>query len=184
MPPCPTRNSNQEEDLVKEVETGSQITSIGLLGTRVGPVPPVTTPGMSYNALPNLAKAFSQLTNSLNNTRKPSVQAQVRQPDQFNGSDTCKLQPFLTQCLLNFRDRPNTFSNDSTKVAYVLSSMELRSTGSNPCLPLAIMHLGFLTTPHLSPNSGTILALMIWKEKLKRASRISKCAIPNGSQST
>ena len=80
-----------------------------------------TTPSIPYNALPNLAKAFGQLADSLNNTRKPSVQARVREPDQFDGSDTCKLQPFLTQCLLNFRDRPNTFSDDSAKVTYVLS---------------------------------------------------------------
>ena len=31
------------------------------------------------------------------------------------------LTPFLTQCLLNFRDHPDAFSNDSAKVTYVLS---------------------------------------------------------------
>ena len=76
---------------------------------------------MPYNALPDLAKAFSQLADSLNNTRKPSVQARVREPDQFDGLDTRKLQPFLTQCLLNFCDRPDAFSDDSAKVTYVLS---------------------------------------------------------------
>ena len=75
MPPCPTRNSNREEDLIEEVESDSQTTSTGLLGTPVGPVPPEITPGMLYNALPNLAKAFDQLANSPNNTRKLSVQA-------------------------------------------------------------------------------------------------------------
>ena len=121
MPPCPTRNSNREEDLIEEVETDSQTTSTGLLGTPVGPVPPETTPGTLYNALPNLTKAFGQLANSLNNTGKPSVQARVRESDQFDGSDTRKLQPFLTQCLLNCRDRPDVFSADSAKVTYVLS---------------------------------------------------------------
>ena len=76
---------------------------------------------MPYDALPDLTKAFGQLADSLNNTRKPSVQAQVREPDQFDRSDTCKLQPFLTQCLLNFCDCPDAFSNDSAKVTYVLS---------------------------------------------------------------
>ena len=121
MPPLPTQNSNWEDDLVKEVESDSQTTSTGLLGTPVGPVPPEVTPGTPYDALPDLAKAFGQLADSLNNTRKPSVQARVREPDQFDGSDTRKLQPFLTQCLLEFRNRPDAFSDDSAKVTYVLS---------------------------------------------------------------
>ena len=121
MLPRPTRNSNREEDLVEEVETDSQSTSTGMLGTPVGPVPPETTPSMPYDALPDLAKAFSQLADSLNNTRRPSVQARVRELDQFDGSDTRKLQPFLTQYLLNFCDHPDTFSDDSAKVTYVLS---------------------------------------------------------------
>ena len=61
------------------------------------------------------------MADSLNNTRKLSVQAQVREPDQFDGSDTRKLQSFLTQCLLNFHDCPDAFSDDSAKVTYVLS---------------------------------------------------------------
>ena len=72
MPPRPTRNSNREDDLIEEVESNSQTTSMGLLGTLVGPVPPEVTPGTPYNALPDLTKAFSQLADSLN---KPSVQA-------------------------------------------------------------------------------------------------------------
>ena len=96
IPPHPTQNSNWEEDLAEEVESDSQTTSMGLLGTLVSPVPLEVTPGTPYDALPNLAKAFGQLAASLYNTRKPSVQARVREPDQFNGSDTRKLQPFLT----------------------------------------------------------------------------------------
>ena len=80
MPPHATRNSNGE-DLVEEVETDSPSTSAGLLGTPVRPIPPEIAPSTPYNALPNLAKAFGQLADSLNNTRKPSVQAQVREPD-------------------------------------------------------------------------------------------------------
>ena len=118
MPPCTTRNSNREEDLIEEVKTYSQTTSAGL---SVGLIPPEGTPSMPHDALPDLAKAFGQLADSLNNTRKPSIQARVREPDQFDGSDTHKLQPFLTQCLLNFCNRPDVFSDDSAKVTYVLS---------------------------------------------------------------
>ena len=92
MPPCATRNSNREEDPpVKEIETDSPSTSAGLLGTPGRPIPPETLPSMPYDALPDLARAFGQLADSLNNTRKPSVQARVRELDQFDGSDTCKL---------------------------------------------------------------------------------------------
>ena len=75
MPPCPTQNSNREEDLAEEVESESQTASTGLLGTPVGPVPLEVTPGTPYDALPDLAKAFGQLADSLNNARKPSVEA-------------------------------------------------------------------------------------------------------------
>ena len=61
------------------------------------------------------------MADSLNNARKPSVQARVREPDQFDGSDTRKLQLFLTQCLLNFCDCPDAFSDDGAKLTYVLS---------------------------------------------------------------
>ena len=121
MPPCTTRNFNWEEDLVKEVETDPPSTSEGLLGILIRPIPPEIAPSTPYDALPNLAKAFGQLADSLNNTRKPCLQAQVREPDQFDGSDTRKLQPFLTQCLLNFRNHPDAFSDDSAKVTYILS---------------------------------------------------------------
>ena len=58
MPPHATRNSNQEENLVEEVETDSPSTSAGLLGTPVRPIPLEVTPSTPYDALPDLAKAF------------------------------------------------------------------------------------------------------------------------------
>ena len=45
-------------------------------------------------------------------------------PDVFNGLDTYKLQPFLVQCTLNFRDCPDTFSSDSAKVTFALSYLK------------------------------------------------------------
>ena len=121
MPPRATRNSNREDLPIEELEADSPSISAGLLGTPARSVPPETFPSTPYEASPDLAKAFGQLADSLNNIRKPSVQARVRELDQFDGSDTRKLQPFLTQCLLNFRDRPDAFSDDSAKVTYVLS---------------------------------------------------------------
>ena len=42
----------------------------------------------------------------------------------FDGSDAQKLQPFIVQCTLNFRDQPDAFSSDSAKVIYVLSYLK------------------------------------------------------------
>ena len=38
--------------------------------------------------------------------------------------DTRKLQPFLVQCILNFRNCPDTFSTDSAKVTFALSYLK------------------------------------------------------------
>ena len=73
------------------------------------------------NDQPALAQAFNRLADGLLNTKRTPTFAQVPEPDSFNGSDTQKLQPFLTQCFLNFRDRPNVFADDSAKVTYTLS---------------------------------------------------------------
>ena len=48
----------------------------------------------------------------------------VWEPDPFDGLDTQKLQPFLTQCFLNFQDRPDAFTDDSAKVTYTLSYLK------------------------------------------------------------
>ena len=38
--------------------------------------------------------------------------------------DTRKLQPFLVQCTLNFRNCPDAFSTDSAKVTFALSYLK------------------------------------------------------------
>ena len=48
----------------------------------------------------------------------------VHEPDVFDGLDTCKLQPSLVQCTLNFRDCPDAFSSDSAKVTFALSYLK------------------------------------------------------------
>ena len=126
MPPCPTRNSNQEDDpSMVDFADNAPGPSTRLRETPVVVTPlephPEPHPGTPYDVLPDLAQAFGRLTDSLNNSRKSSIQAWIREPDQFDGSDTCKLQLFLTQCRLNFHNWPNTFSNNNAKVTYVLS---------------------------------------------------------------
>jgi Domain of unknown function (DUF4939) len=54
----------------------------------------------------------------------PKQKAKLREPDSFDGSDAKKLRAFLMQCNLNFRSRPDTFSDDEQKVNYALSYLK------------------------------------------------------------
>ena len=88
MPPCPTRNSNWTEDsLVEEVIDDAPIPSARLMETLVRVKPPEPYPSTLYNVLPDLTQALGQLADSLNSFKKPFVQAQVRELDQFDSSD-------------------------------------------------------------------------------------------------
>ena len=72
----------------------------------------------------NLATAIMLLTQSLSSPKKSTAWTKVCEPDVFNGSDTRKLQPFLVQCTLNFRNRPDTFTSNSDKVTFALSYLK------------------------------------------------------------
>ena len=50
--------------------------------------------------------------------------SKVWEPDQFDGSNSWKLQSFLVQCQLNFNDRVSTFASDKSEVNYVLSFLK------------------------------------------------------------
>ena len=68
----------------------------------------------------NLATTLTLLAQSLSTLKKNSEWTKVQEPDVFDGSDTRKLQPFLVQCTLNFRNHPDAFSTDSAKVTFAL----------------------------------------------------------------
>src|SRR5467141_846592 len=53
-----------------------------------------------------------------------SSKPKLREPDTFNGSDPRKLCTFILQCKLNFRDHPDLFQDDKSKVNYVLSYLK------------------------------------------------------------
>ena len=80
----------------------------------------------SYYEAPtsNLATTLTLLAQSLSAPKKNSEWTKVRKLDVFDGSDTCKLQPFLVQCTLNFRNHPDAFSTDSAKVTFALSYLK------------------------------------------------------------
>ena len=80
----------------------------------------------SYYEAPtgDLAAALTLLAQSLSTPKKNSKWTKVQEPDVFDSLDTHKLQPFLVQCPLNFRNRPDTFSTDSAKVTFALSYLK------------------------------------------------------------
>ena len=80
----------------------------------------------SYYEAPtsNLAATLTLLAQSLSAPKKNSKWTKVQEPDVIDSSDTCKLQPFLVQCTLNFRNHPDTFSTDSAKVTFALSYLK------------------------------------------------------------
>jgi Domain of unknown function (DUF4939) len=71
-----------------------------------------------------LARALTLLANSIGAPKVSKAWTKVHEPDPFDGSDTRKLQPFLVQCQLNFRDRPDTFASDKAKVTFALSYLK------------------------------------------------------------
>jgi hypothetical protein len=70
----------------------------------------------------DLANAIAALANSV--ARPRTQHSKVQEPDQFDGSDSRKLQSFLVQCQLNFNDRVTAFASDKAKVNYVLSFLK------------------------------------------------------------
>ena len=97
----------------------------------------------SYYEAPtsDLATALTLLAQSLSALKKNSEWTKFQEPDVFDRSDTRKLQPFLVQCTLNFRNHPDTFSTDSAKVTFALSYLKgtaldwfepLLTSGLNP----------------------------------------------------
>jgi hypothetical protein len=70
----------------------------------------------------NLADAITALANSV--ARPRTQHSKVREPNQFDGSDSQKLWSFLVQCQLNFNDWVSAFASDKAKVNYVLSFLK------------------------------------------------------------
>src|SRR5882724_8317717 len=55
-----------------------------------------------------------------NNSSKPKL----REPDPFDGSNSCKICTFILQCKLNFQDHKDLFADNTDKVNYVLSFLK------------------------------------------------------------
>src|ERR1700753_1588860 len=89
---------------------------------------PVTLPTLeTLNAITEqflcqFAEILAQTTQA--SRLMPISRATTREPEPFNGSDSRKLHQFLLLCELNFRDCPEAFSEDASKVNYVLSYLK------------------------------------------------------------
>jgi len=81
--------------------------------------PDVETQDDTTSEAQEFAEAIGKLV-KLGNPAKPKL----REPDPFDGSDSRKLRTFILQCRLNFRDRPDLFKDDKSKVNYVLSYLK------------------------------------------------------------
>ena len=114
MPPCQTQNSA----LAGEASVGTEGDPV--TATQETP----STLVVMSDDYPLLAQAFDRLTDGLLNTKRTPTLAQVQEPNPFDSLDTHKLQPFLTRCFLKFRDQPDTFTDDSAKVTYMLSYLK------------------------------------------------------------
>src|SRR5467141_4604525 len=66
---------------------------------------------------------FAKAIGEIVKTGSPS-KPKLREPDTFDGSDSRKLRTFILQCKLNFRDCPDLFRDDKSKVNYVLSYLK------------------------------------------------------------
>src|SRR6266481_4236494 len=70
----------------------------------------------------DLAAAIALLAQTLAAPKLTSVPAtKLWELDTFNGADPNKLQTFILQCSLHFRECANTFTSNSAKVTYTLS---------------------------------------------------------------
>src|SRR5467141_4521522 len=61
------------------------------------------------------AQKFAKAIGEIVKTGSPS-KPKLQEPDPFDGSDSQKLCTFILQCKLNFRDHPDLFQDDKSKV--------------------------------------------------------------------
>src|SRR5882724_7365649 len=105
-----------------------------------------------------LAKAINKIikANYCSSKSKPKL----REPNPFDSSNSQKLRTFILQCKLNFRDHPNQFEDNTTKVNYILSHLKGSTLDCfEPALldliePLWLSDLG-LFIEELETNFGT-----------------------------
>src|SRR5882724_6252379 len=120
------------------------------------------TPDETLGTTNHEAEAFTKALNKIVKANYGSSKSKpkLREPDPFNSSDSWKLHAFILQCKLNFRDRPNQFQDDTTKVNYILSHLKgsaldcFEPTLLDPIEPIWLSDLN-LFIEELETNFGT-----------------------------
>ena len=107
------------------------------------------------------AKTFTKAINKIIKANYgSSSKLKLHEPDPFDSSNSQKLRTFILQCKLNFRDRPNQFQDNTTKVNYILSHLKgsaldcFEPTLLDPIEPIWLLDLN-LFIEELETNFGT-----------------------------
>src|SRR5882724_1425151 len=84
------------------------------------------TPDKTLGTTDHKAEAFAKAIDKIVKANYGSSKSKPKlwEPNPFNGSDSWKLRTFILQCKLNFRDCPDQFQNNATKVNYILSYLK------------------------------------------------------------
>jgi hypothetical protein len=59
--------------------------------------------------------------NQLRDALSREAKLDIRKPDPFNGRERTKWRPFVTDCMITFRAKPNTYDTDQTRVTFAAS---------------------------------------------------------------
>lgn len=143
IPPAPVFGTPGTGTPPPEVPTGvtpPRIHSLNNPFANTVPEPAAPTGGNAGNPVPNtsdttaqLAGAIAYLAQSITYDRAAQNQNQgggssernnVREPDQFDGTEPNKLRLFFAQLELVFKARPRTFNSEEKKVTYGISYLK------------------------------------------------------------
>src|SRR3979490_2729058 len=102
----------------------------------VQPTPPPGTPQAQPRAAPrasappgttnnwDVLDAIIELGRMARQHCQDGQVARIREPDMFDGTDPKKLKGFIFLCNMNFRMRPNAFTNNCQKINYMISFLK------------------------------------------------------------
>src|SRR3979490_963431 len=102
----------------------------------VQPTPPPGTPQAQPRATPrasappgttnnwDILDAIIELGRTARQHRQDGQAARIREPNMFDGTNPKKLKGFIFLCNMNFRMRPNAFTNDRQKINYMISFLK------------------------------------------------------------
>jgi hypothetical protein len=82
---------------------------------------PLGTTGPPPPPFQNTGPPVPMPTNPLNNLLTIESKIEVRKPDPFDGTNPRKWKTFLTECMITFQAKPNTYQNEQHRVAFASS---------------------------------------------------------------